>query len=967
MQLPNDLVPVGPVAGASPSTLPADLVPVAPATATPAAGLPSDLVPVGSAAPAKPEGDTSAGLLQGISSLLFGNDPAQGTKLGALVQNDAGDFYTDEKGDLKPITTAQFIAKDPDTGRLAVFQAHRADTVMGKLRDLASSLSVGLATNIPEGVASRGISTAAKVGEEAAQAAPEAAPAAKLPEDLVPVTPAETPPAAAPEAAPPAPAPTTAPHTLPELEADVNARGNNAFTISPERQAFLIENSKSAGVGAAKALETAAPDLTQPIVKEPLSREVIGAVKDLLHAGKVSLVEGIKPTDQVMDLLQTDLLDPEVFRGILKKYDLSATEFLDKVTQGDLGRSMRESARLSGQTLQQLSDLSKLNTRLRALAGEKGADVEAFLKREGLNDLGQNIRSTSARVGNLWKSALVSQLATSMRNAITAVGVAGIDTLARSMELGLRDIFANPMRRLMGKDAVNDPIGAFANWNALLHSKRSFEITQAVTDAFPKIKSGLFSTYGSDVANVAGKSDALGKLETVFNAINFHAKLQEYLFRRAFFTAELERRVAARGDNLYKLIAQSRLADLHPDDLHAAVGEALRLTFGRPLGYGKFDTFMKAINTVQSGAGKIPFPPFPFVRFMADAMKWQFEHSPFGPLALMSKTERQALTAEKGLKIASRALAGSAMMYAGYLIRNSQYGGPNWYDIKVGDRVYDARPFLPLSAYLFVGDLVKRYQDGTLLGVNAKQILQGVVGANFRAGSGLFLIDQLMQGLSGVDNERKIWEVLKGWAGETLAGYLTVFQQLRDAISVVDPSERVVRDTRSSPFQGPILARLPYVDQTLPPMARPTRAGPTERQAPLLRMLTGIDVGEPTNAAEDELTRLGFQRREILPPSGDTPYDIALTRHMGPLVEKVVGKVVQSPEYQGLTNKQKSFVVSRLLTAIRGTAIKQTQVTDTAIAVRRIYERIPKRQRLMIEEMLRKGGKTFTPSELGEQ
>jgi hypothetical protein len=966
MPLPNDLVPVGPVTTAT-SPLPPDLVAVPPATATPATGLPEDLMPVG--APAE---DKSTGLLQGISSLLFGNDPGNATKLGPLTQTDGGDFYTDDKGELKALSTRDFIAKDPETGRLAVFEAHRDDSVLGKIRDLASALTVGMATNIPEGVALRGASKGAQAVEVAGQAA-------RLPEDLVPLelTPAMEVKAAAEASAQTAaklpedlvqvtPPPKTAPQTAEELSADLNARGNNAYTISPERQAFLIENSSTAGKGAAKELQGVAPDLTEPIVKEPLSRDITGAIGELLTAGKVSLVPGIKVTDQVMDLLQTDLLDPEVFRSILKKYSLTPTEFLDKVTQGELGQSMRESARLSGRTLQQLSALSQLNTRLRALAGEQGAEISAFLAKEGLNDVGQNVRATSTRVGNLWRSSLVSQLSTSMRNAITAIGTAGIDTLARSFEVGLRDIFANPMRRLMGKDAVNDPIGAFANWINMAKAKRSYDVTKAVTDAYPKIKSGLFSSYASDVANVSGRTDMLGRLETVTNAINFHGKLQEYFFRRAFFTAELERRVGARGDNLYKMVAENRLADLHPEDMQAAVGEALRLTYGRPLGYSLFDRYMRAFNTVQSLGGKLPFPPFPFVRFMADAMKWQFEHSPFGPLVLLSKAERASLTAEKGLKVASRALAGSTMLYVGYMIRNSVFGGPNWYDIKIGDKTYDARPFAPLSSFLFVGDLIKRQQEGTLLGVDAKQLGQGLVGANFRAGSGLFLIDQLMAHLAGVDNERKLGEIAKGFAGETLAGFLTPFQQLRDAISIFDKEERIVRDTRSEPFLGPIKSRLPYVDRTSEPMAKPTRAGPTERQAPLLRMLTGINVAEPLNAAETELARLGFQRKEIIPPSGDIPYDIALTKKMGPLVEKVIGRIVESPNYQALSNKQKSFVLSRLLKAIRSSSLKQIKQEKPELAIRRMYERIPKRQRMMIEEMLKLRGSTLQPSELGE-
>ena len=132
-----------------------------------------------------------------------------------------------------------------------------------------------------------------------------------------------------------------------------------------------------------------------------------------------------------------------------------------------------------------------------------------------------------------------------------------------------------------------------------------------------------------------------------------------------------------------QLVKQGRIGEIPQEDIAASVREALRLTYGRQLGNSGFDEFWRAFNKVQSLGGYNPFPPIPFVRFMADAMKWQFEHSPFGAARLLSKSERAALGPKGNLEVASRALAGSTMLYAAYLLRNSSSGGSNWYSAKV--------------------------------------------------------------------------------------------------------------------------------------------------------------------------------------------------------------------------------------------------------------------------------------------
>jgi hypothetical protein len=46
-------------------------------------------------------------------------------------------------------------------------------------------------------------------------------------------------------------------------------------------------------------------------------------------------------------------------------------------------------------------------------------------------------------------------------------------------------------------------------------------------------------------------------------------------------------------------------------------------------------------------------------------------------------------------------------------LRKQDYAGEKWYEFKIGDRTIDTRPYNPLAAYLFVGDVINRLMDGT--------------------------------------------------------------------------------------------------------------------------------------------------------------------------------------------------------------------------------------------------------------
>jgi hypothetical protein len=537
------------------------------------------------------------------------------------------------------------------------------------------------------------------------------------------------------------------------------------------------------------------------------------------------------------------------------------------------------------------------------------------------------------------------------------------------MEWGLRRIFANPVKhaaepltglRNLGA-SVKEPLAALGEFVRLTGPSRARQITEAIAAVKPQVRESLFARYASDVNKATGGGGLLGGAEKAVNFVNFFNRVQDKLLRNSIFSSELRQQLAARGLDLDDIVANNRIGSIPDDAISASVTKALEMTWSRPLGNDLVSKTLRGFDQFATLGGHIPNVVTPFVRFMADAIRFQWNYSPLGATRLLSPTEVKGLLSGNPaqLRKASEALVGSAFLYGAYLLRDSKYAGPQWYEINLPDgRTIDTRPFAPFSTYLFVADLIKRMNDGTLLGMDGKAIAQGLIGVNFRAGTGLMLVDGLTDQLAGVNSVEKLGDIVKRYAGNILSGFAVPFQTIKDIVAQFDPEERIMRETREDPLTGPIRTRIPFAGRSLPEAEFPTRAAAFERESPLLRQLTGIPLRQAPNAAEAELGRLGFTRREILPATGDIVFDRLMAKNLGPLVENVLGRVVQSPKYQAITNNfAKAEVIRQIMPELRELARGQAYAEDKGAELRLKYQRLPRRQRALIESILKEQGR----------
>ena len=682
-----------------------------------------------------------------------------------------------------------------------------------------------------------------------------------------------------------------------------------------------------------------------PRLAEDVTTNIHKASEEILKMGEVSRNPNVRISDQIFELLQTNRLSGDDFDKILSKYGISKLDF-SQVYRAEV----REAARLLGQ-------LGASSRRLNKLLDETGSEGKLLdeVIEMNVDDFGTGVSKKLRELDNIRRGALVSQIGTTVRNVQAQFGRVGMDTLTKAMDNTLQQMFSTFVDPLTGQKGR--PVDWSGTFDLLMsiskNKKKSKEISDWILNASPKQQDKLFTNYLSDVSKVSG-GGLIGKASKAVNALNFFNKAQEYYFRNGMFATRLAEIMREKGLDLNKMFEAGDMSKISKADIEDAVDTALEFTYSKT---PPPDSVMGgAVNFIN----KLPFvltSVIPFPRFMANALKFQFEHSPLGAATLLTPSQLKALA--RGDKAATRkmskAMVGSAALYAAYQFRDSEYAGEKWYEAKGpnGKRI-DLRPYFPLTPYLLVADVIKRMNEGTVP-FDAKDIAQGLSGAQFRGGTGLALVDNIINDVSGVDSTDKISKSMARYVTDVLGGYLTPFRMIKD---FVEP-DQTYRTPEVTGEIGTDIARglarnIPYLEKALefPESEIPTRAGGIERFAPASRQLLGASITLPKNPAEAEFDRLGLKRRDILPYTGDTNADQLISKYMGPLVEDKISQLVQSPRYQEATNPQKIYIVGEALKPLRAIAREAAQKDDPRLFLRLAYKRLPLKKRRVIEEQL---------------
>ena len=708
------------------------------------------------------------------------------------------------------------------------------------------------------------------------------------------------------------------------------------------------------------------PAISKPSLKKSVTEPVEKASLEILKAGKVVRNPNLKINEQIADLIYTGRVSDDKFLEILKKY---------KVTDKDFAKFFSYNASDAGRTLQSLSVIQRQLNKLAKVPGADDDFVKMVLKESDLLDTNATFLR---RLDNIRRGLMVTQLATAVRNFESQVTRGGLNVMQKGLDAGMQNL-AKKINPNLKINQFADPLEALKGMSNIFKQFRPsvFKQVKKETDnilaSFPKEQDRLFLRFSNDVVargtKEALKGSPLDKVEGAVQLLNVVNKGQEFITRRAIFQSSLAERIASnkqfyKGKDLRQIIQNNKTLTIRKEDIAGAVDDALEVTFAKNFdkyggGYEQFaNAFINIVNKIPfTGSLLLPFP-----RFLMNSVKFHIDFSPLGILNFLSKGERLALKAGDTSKI-SRMILGTGMLSLAYWMRSQPYAGEKWYEFNVGNRTIDTRALNPFASYLFVADLVKRKQDGTLRNIGLKDFAAAFLGV--RAGTGLYLVDRIIDAFTGQNPKYKLGEELSKFAGKLLSGFAVPLQTWTDIAGSFFPEMTIVKDISKEPFKGEFKKRIP-VPNDYPPLTSSTSIEYNEqgipvprilrRESPGVRQFTGLTFQAPKNSAEKEFDRLQFTRSEIFKSTRIPELDQALKKIIAPKIALGMSVLVDSPYYQSLNEETKVIVLKQTLAKIKKDASEKLK-RDTDLApylMRYEIEKLSADERRLLDSYLGK-------------
>jgi hypothetical protein len=646
------------------------------------------------------------------------------------------------------------------------------------------------------------------------------------------------------------------------------------------------------------------------------------------------------------------IVDQQVIDGAIARAGLTQDQFA-KITMTSYSDA--------GKALTTASPLGKFIKSLRSADPEILKEYEKkFGKDNPTTTYMGNAYDFMLRLDRERRALMVTQVSTTVRNVATGIMRLGFEGGANLIESSIYNIGRGLASAAKGefsasgiqkgmKDVLYD------TFDTLIRVGDGFE-SKEMTEALLKYNPALLRQMDRSLQEI-GPEKSLSWVTRKLNGLNM---AQDKIFRRAVFTASLDRQLRRIGTSVREVIADGR--PLPTKQLQAAVEDSLSFTFARTPkeGGGKpLDTigslFVKTNEKLGPLPGLLNIPlgtgAFPYGRFMVNALQFNLQYQPGSAVAAVlngSKGIFNVLKKDQEIKdmgwrqIAkareqmARGAIGTAAFFAAYKHR-SENQDVKWYEAKTEDgRASDLRPFFPLAPYLLVGELMVKLRDGSLSGMSGKEALEGYTGAMFRGGSSAYLIDNLFQtigsedGIDGLTGE-KISEYMTGYIGELVGGGLTPLKLFNDIDAAFDVEAAYVRDAKridgfggvergAQSFTNAATRNLPYLSKLLPIAESATREGPMIKQSTLGSQITGIRKEEKRNAVEQELVKFNMKPWDVMPSTGDKNADAYTKKFMGEYVEKYLTKELDTNYYKGLSGTRQKIAFDNKLKRYRSMA-----------------------------------------------
>ena len=642
-----------------------------------------------------------------------------------------------------------------------------------------------------------------------------------------------------------------------------------------------------------------------------------------------------KAEEKVSDAIKRTLSDVDTINDDQFMKSLSAAD----VTPEEFAKMFRASVGDAGRTLQSLSVIKRLENKMRGIDPAAARELDAMYGgRNALTSAFVGLRDVGMRVDRELKALMVSQLATTIRNGFSGAAVVTFGTVSEAIESSLYRIGKTVSELATGTPVTGSFTGGLKGvYDDALRTIYYLRRGDLSSDAADELLKGTPSLMRI-IAKTAGETEAknLSKPAQIANTLNV---AQDSFFRKAIFTASVEKQLSRAGVDMYDVMAQGKQVPF--DVLRNATDEALTATFSKMPTKGPMFHAVKFVEELGPiGSTVIPFP-----RFMANAMSWTYKHSPMGifsgaadiakgSLLLKQGNEEGQKYLMQGLENTSKGSVGLAAIYASYKYRQENQDG-NWYDIKNPDgSTVDARVLFPLAPFLAMGDYLVKLNQGRTDEFKSKELFEAMTGFKVPAGTQSWLSDKFAESISNMQTgegsaDTKVSTFLGEWAGEYFGRALVPVQQISDIIGAIDRNETLPRDAYQIPageegfvssVTNQLMKRTPILKQQLPVYQPATREEAAFNDSGVLKMFTGIAIKGNPSEVENEITRLKIAPNKIFTSTGDKIVDAAARKVMAPLLIQVYDTVSKTDYYKQSSQDVQKIMLGNTLNFVQKTA-----------------------------------------------
>ena len=551
--------------------------------------------------------------------------------------------------------------------------------------------------------------------------------------------------------------------------------------------------------------------------------------------------------------------------------------------------------------------------------------------------LGNGIR----RLERESKALVVSAIGTTMRNMMgTGVGL-GFDAAKRLVESsiyaagkttkGMWDIAVNGKSYERGavsqglSDIVKD---SFNTLTYLTNGGITAEVTDAILKHNPRIQQQIFHAL---------QETGTQELSAISRFANTMNVAQDVMFRRAIFTASIERQMRRAGMDMYEVLAQNKR--IPSDVIKNAADEALMGTFSFMPKKGIANNFVRFFEA----PGMSLINPFP--RFMTNAIAFQMKYNPIvggaraasdAAQALLQKGKDPAMAERLGRRAVERlseATIGGAAILAAYQYRSENTDIAPWELRNEDGSVVDTRAIFPIGPYMVMGELLRNVTSGRFSEVKVKESLETLAGMKLPGGTQYTLLENLPELAEGVLNAFEGKEAEKAqiavgrFVGDFFTRFIQPLQPVNAFIETFDKEMQIARDPNvitsedlvTEAMMNRVKAKFPIeglpegMVEPLPEAVSYFREGPPIRGGEFFNTLTGLRARPAANKIEKEVTELNIDPYTFFPGSGIKQLDREVIKKALPFIEELVVERIDSEEYKDMSVYQKRIMFRELM------------------------------------------------------